>query len=164
MHQDQIEPAKSNEQPDNTSLEAVCNLLSAESILCELKEFQLNMELQQHAMARLMISVCGHLQELCQDILERNNELENSLKTFRRLEREAIKIQLPLWFWRFEKNKRLKPQLNQRARFLINQVKACDDDVFDLLREFIDDWVRPEEHISDDEIVGLMKSIIIKGK
>ena len=68
--------------------------------------------------------------------------------------RLAARQNLPLWFWRPEKDLEIKRMLLRRAKFLMHEKKFKLDDVWDLLKEFID------EHAGvtiDDE---LLKKII----
>ena len=78
-------------------------------------------------------------------------------RTVKRAEREAQRLRLPLWFWRPEPEEKLKVQIYNRVHFLIYEQKACLDDVFDLIREFVDEYAKPEIPVTDEQISGVIE-------
>ncbi len=74
----------------------------------------------------------------------------------RKAEREAARTKLPLWFWRPEPELELKVQLYRRAVYLIHECGYSIDDVWDLLREFLDDYAHPETDVTDEQLAGVI--------
>lgn len=61
----------------------------------------------------------------------------------KKIEREAARTHLPLWFWRWEEGQDFKRQLLRRARFLLAE-RYQPDDVWDLLQEFAREWAKQD--------------------
>ncbi|MGD9506392.1 MAG: hypothetical protein AB7W37_15900 [Syntrophobacteraceae bacterium] len=77
-------------------------------------------------------------------------------KQIKRYEREAARLRLPLWFWRPEPRLELKKQLFRRAAFLLHEQGCGLDDCWDLLREYLNDYVRPEADVTDEQLAGVI--------
>lgn len=86
--------------------------------------------------------------DLYLELTEKSVERRFIEKTIRRVEREAARTRLPLWFWRPEPELDVEAQLARRARFLIEEAGLSVDDQWDLLREYVDDWAKAD--VSDD--------------
>lgn len=78
-----------------------------------------------------------------------------------RAEREAARTRVPLWFWRPEPELTLKEQLVRRARFLRDEGYGLDD-AWDLIREYLSDWVKSEEEIPDERLSKLLGHVFGK--
>ena len=70
-------------------------------------------------------------------------------------ERTAARDRIPVWFWRPEPELTLKEQLVRRARWLRSEKYGLDDS-WDLLKEFLADWAKPQEEISDERLSRLV--------
>lgn len=68
-------------------------------------------------------------------------------------EREAARIKLDLWFWRPEQSLPIEQQLSKRANYLLSITYSVDD-LWDLLTEYLQDWVG----IEVDE--GMLRDVI----
>jgi hypothetical protein len=138
-----------------------------ECSLLELREHIEDLRQERAGLTKLsetLIPILKGFVDLYEELAGKTVERSFLDRAIRKAEREAARLRLPLWFWRPEPGVELKVQLYRRARFLLFEMRALNDDIFDLLREFVDDWARPEEHpVSDDQLAGVIEYAARKG-
>lgn len=101
------------------------------------------------------IQVLKAFSDLYLELTEKTVERSFIEKTIKRVEREAARTRLPLWFWRPEPELDIKKQLARRARFLIDELQYCPDDTWDLLKEYITDYARVE--VADESLKRMLE-------
>lgn len=131
----------------------------------QLEELLTEIQAERSAMQRLVLAytqVLKAFSDLYLELCGKTEERRFLERSMRRAEREAARLRLPLWFWRPEPGLELKAQLYRRAKYLIEQECSLDDQ-FDLLREFVDEWARPETPVTDEQISGIIEFAYEKG-
>jgi len=129
------------------------------------EELLTEIQAERSAMQRLVLAhtqVLKAFSDLYLELCGKTEERRFLERSMRRAEREAARLRLPLWFWRPEPGLELKAQLYRRAKYLIEQECSLDDQ-FDLLREFVDEWARPETPVTDEQISGIIEFAYEKG-
>lgn len=121
---------------------------------------------ERSALRRLTLAQTEILKAFSDLYLELTDESERRkflARTVMRAEREAARLRLPLWFWRPEPELELKVQLYRRARLLLHEQRVILDDTFDLLREFCDQYARPEIPVTDEQLSRVIEYAHQKG-
>ena len=80
----------------------------------------------------------------------------------RKAQRENNRTQLDLWFWRPEKGLDVEEMLLRRARYLIQEMRYVNNDVWDLLSEFVEDWL--ESEVDGDLMKRVIRRAISEGR
>jgi hypothetical protein len=137
-------------------------LRGAVVLACSLLDLQdLVEELREERVAYTRLTDC-HVQTLkaFNDLyLELTGESERRkflAKAILRAEREAARVRLPTWFWRPEPGKSLDEMLVWRAKFLILRQGVLPDDLWDLLKEFAEDYAKTP--VSDEELEAVVRN------
>jgi hypothetical protein len=145
---------------DDSSSKLEGDLLTAAVMQCSVGDLQkLVEELRREVslMRSIMHSSLEVMKCLCErflELIEAAGERRLIEKTIRRIAREAARTQLPLWFWRPEPELGIEGQLTRRVTFLIDEAKLLEDDQWDLIREYVDDWAKVD--VADDFIESIL--------
>lgn len=128
-----------------------CSVLDLQVAVVDLQE-------EVHLMRRINQSCIEALKafgDLHLELIEWMDDRRSIEKTVLRIEREAARTRLPLWFWRPEEDLGTREQIERRARFLIDDMKYGPDDVWDLLREYLAEYARVD--IPEEGLLGMLK-------
>lgn len=135
----------------------------AASVL-QLEEILTEIQAERAALQRLVLThteILKAFSDLYLELCGKNEERRFLDKSIHRAEREAARLRLPLWFWKVDREQGIHHQIWARAKFLVKR-KTSIDDTFDLLREFVDEYTRPEKAISDEQIGNIIGRVFRK--
>lgn len=135
------------------------NVLDAQNLVSELADIRDGQAIH----LRTLASVTKIFGELVQELSTEVSHRRHLDASIRRAEREAARLKIPLWFWRAEPGIDLKTQLFRRACCLIHDLSLGPDDTWDLMKEYLTDWAKPDPFPTDDQLVRLIEHAKKKG-
>jgi hypothetical protein len=129
------------------------SLLDLQDLVEELRE-------ERVAYAKLtdcLVQILKAFNDLYLELTDESEHRKFLSKAILRAERDVARTRLPTWFWRPEPGKSLDEMLTWRAKFLILRQKALPDDLWDLLKEFTEDYAK--NPVSDEQLQGIIRSV-----